>query len=166
MVKVEQLAAATFAPFGHVARAGEPTHKLIRDNKVKLSKSPAVFRHGDEAVDLALDFYEVQPERAPVRITQAERHEHSAQMFVPMSVTDYLVVVWDNNPCEGGRPHAFLGGPGDVVIYHPGVWHHGIMVIGKPGLFASTMWRTRNGRDVEFTDLPAPLEILVSGSGG
>lgn len=161
MIKVRRLDPAGFAPFGHVARSGEGTTKSIRADTVLLSKSSAVFRHDEAAVDLALDFYDVQPEKDIVRIVQAERHEHSSQMFVPMAVENYLVVVWDGDPRAGGTPAAFLGGPADVVIYHPGVWHHGIVAIGGRGLLASTMWRTRGGRDVEFIDLPAPLDIAV-----
>lgn len=164
MIRVQRLEPAGFANFGHVARSGEGVTKSIRADTVLLTKSPTIFRHDEIATDLALDFYDVQPEKDIVRITQAERHAHSAQMFVPMAVENYLVVVWDDDPRTGGRPSAFLGGPRDAVIYHPGVWHHGIIAIGGRGLLASTMWRTRGGTDVEFIDLPAPLEFTVGRS--
>lgn len=165
MIEVQRLEAAGFAPFGHVARSGEGTARSIRADTVLLTKSSTVFHHDEAAVDLALDFYDVQPEKDMIRIVQAERHEHSSQMFVPMAVENYLVVVWNGDPREGGAPCAFLGGPEDVVIYHPGIWHHGIIAIGSRGLLASTMWRTRGGRDVEFIDLPAPLEFALPRAG-
>lgn len=161
MIRVQRLEPAGFAEFGHVARSGEGVTRSIRADTVLLSKSSTEFGHDEAAIDLALDFYDVQPEKDVVRIVQAERHAHSSQMFVPMAVESYLVVVWDGDPRAGGRPSAFLGGPRDVVIYHPGVWHHGIIAIGGRGLLASTMWRTRGGTDVEFVDLPAPLEFAV-----
>jgi len=160
VLKLQQLEAASFGEFGLVLRRGEGATKSIRGGTVVLTKTPAAFQHDESAVDLALDFYEVAPEGGSVRLLQAERHVHSSQMFVPMAVDRYLVVVWDDDPRSGGKPSAFLGGPDDVVVYYPGVWHHGIMALGGQALLASTMWRTRGGSDVEFVDLPSPLEIL------
>lgn len=160
MIAVRQLNSANFAPYGHVACAGQGITKSIRADTVLLTKSPSVFQHDAEALDLALDFYDVQPEGDVVRINQAERHEHSSQMFVPMSVTRYLVIVWEGHPHESAA-HGFIGGPKDVVIYNPGVWHHGIIALDGPGHFASTMWRTRGGTDVEFLPLEAMLETRL-----
>lgn len=164
MARIQRLTSTNFASFGHVARTGEGSIKSIRADSVILTKSPAIFHHDDQAIDLALDFYDVQPEIGSVRIVQAERHVHSSQMFVPMAVAHYLVIVWSGHPAEGAPASAFLGGPEDVVIYDPGVWHHGIIAVGERGLLASTMWRTRGGTDVEFLQLPAALEFDLRGS--
>lgn len=158
---IERLTQLAFAPFGNVARSEQGTTKSIRDGSVLLTKSPASFSHSDEAVDLSLDFYDVQPEGKIIHLVQAERHEHSSQMFIPISVKRYLVVVWPDDPREGSEAEAFLGMPGDVVIYNPGIWHHGIIALDERGLFASTMWRTRGGRDVEFVALPTPVDIAT-----
>jgi ureidoglycolate lyase len=160
-MRVRPLTAASFKAFGHVARSGEGAVKSIRADTVLLTKSPAVFEHDADAPDHALDFYDVQPAGETIRVVQAERHEHSAQMFIPMAVDRYLVIVWDADPRQGGEASAFLGGPEDIVIYQPGIWHHGIIAVGERGLFASTMWRTRGGRDVEFVDLPSPLVLSL-----
>lgn len=160
-MRIQPLTASSFQPFGYVGRSGEGEVKSIRADTVLLTKTPVAYEHDTQALDLALDFYDVKPAGEQLSIVQAERHEHSAQMFVPMSVDRYLVIVWDGDPREGGKPSAFLGGPEDVVVYHPGIWHHGIIAVGERGLFASTMWRTRGGRDVEFIDLPAALELSL-----
>src|SRR5690606_15697392 len=97
-----------------------------------------------------------------VTMVQAERHEHSCQAFIPMAVESYLVAVWRDHPASGVRPELFVGGPRDVVIYNPGIWHHGMMALGGRALFASTMWRTRGGVDAEFFQLPAAIELDVS----
>ncbi len=163
MIALQQLNSASFSAFGHVARSRQGLTRSIRADTVLLTKSPAMFHHDAEAVDLALDFYDVQPEGDVLRIGQAERHEHSSQMFVPMSVERYLVIVWEGHPHRSAA-HGFIGGPDDVVIYNPGVWHHGIIAIGGRGVFASAMWRTRGGRDVEFLNLESVLETSLDGA--
>lgn len=159
MIQFERLTEDSFSEFGYVGRSGAGITKAIRDGSVLLSKSPAALSHDETALDLALDFYDVQPAADPMQISIAERHEHSSQMFVPMSGQHYLVIVWDDHPAQGGKVRAFVGAPDDVVIYKPGVWHHGIISLDRQGLFASTMWRTRGGTDVEFLQIPEPFAL-------
>ncbi len=159
MILPERLTNESFTEFGHVARAGKGIVRSIRDGAVELTRSAAAFAHDAQASDLALDFYDVRPAEGLLTITQAERHEHTSQMFVPMAVKNYLVVVWEGHPSAGARARAFVAGPEDVVIYSPGVWHHGIIALGERGLLASTMWRTRGGTDVEFLQLPGPVAV-------
>ena len=58
MIELETLSAETFRPFGQVAQPGLGQVKEIRDGTVRLTRSPALLDRDDEAVDLALDFYE------------------------------------------------------------------------------------------------------------
>lgn len=159
MINFERLSQDNFQQFGYVGRSGDGITKNIRDGSVLLSKSPAALTHDEHALDLALEFYDVQCASDPMQISVAERHEHSSQMFVPMSGQHYLVIVWDDHPSEAARVRAFVGAPDDVVIYKPGIWHHGIISLDRQGLFASTMWRTRGGRDVEFLQIPQPFAL-------
>ena len=164
MSGILRLTSEAFAEFGHIGRAGEGVTKSIRGGTALLTRSPAMFAHDALAVDLALDFYEVQAEAEVLRAAEAERHPHSAQMFVPMSVDRYLVVVWKEHPERSPSPSVFVAGPRDVVVYKPGVWHHGIIAVAGDALFASAMWRTRGGTDAEFLTLPAPLDIDLRGA--
>lgn len=152
-----------FRPYGHVERAGDGIVKTIRNGGAVLTKSPVPFEHDDLVPDHALEFYQVRAEGATLTAVQAERHPHSSQMFVPISVENYLVLVWKDHPETGVVPEAFVAGPEDVVIYRPGVWHHGIIALGRDGLFASTMWKTRGGMDTEFLQLPEPETFDLGG---
>lgn len=163
MIQTRRLDPAVFAAFGHVARSGDGLTRSIRAGKVQLARSPARFHHDAAAADLSLDFYDVAPDTVPFRAEQAERHPFSAQMFIPMQAVAYLVIVWDGDPRAGAGALAFVGGPQDVVIYNPGVWHHGIVALESRALFASAMWRTDGGQDVEFATLAQPLEVAVDG---
>ncbi|PVH29389.1 ureidoglycolate lyase [Pararhodobacter oceanensis] len=160
MIPFQPLTSESFAPYGHVAGDRQGVTKSIRGGAVCLTKSPAVFRHDPEATEFALDFYDVEAASSALRITQAERHPHSAQMFVPMFVASYLVIVWEGHP-DASAARGFIGGPEDLVIYHPGVWHHGIIALGTRGRFASTMWRVPGGSDVEFLTLETALHAQV-----
>lgn len=163
MPVLERISAQGFAPFGHLARPGEGLVKSIRDGGVVLTKTVAQLARDAHGIDLALDFYQVSPERDRLELVQAERHPHSAQVFIPMSADRYLVVVWPDHP-DASKPRAFLAGPQDVVIYNPGVWHHGIVALGREALFASAMWRTRGRVDAEFHALARPLDIDLAGA--
>lgn len=162
MPAIERISAHGFAPYGHLARPGEGLVKSIREGAAILTKAPGNMRHDDEGVDLALDFYQVRPEPGRIEVAQAERHPHSSQMFIPMSVDRYMVVVWPGQP-DSGDARAFLAGPEDVVIYNPGVWHAAILTLGREGLFASAMWRTRGGTDAEFLRLARPIGFDPAG---
>ena len=163
MPSIERISAPGFAPFGHLARAGEGLVKSIRNGGAVLTKTAAALDRDGHGVDFALDFYQVRPEGDRLEAVQAERHPHSAQVFIPMSAERYLVVVWPDHP-DASAPRAFLAGPQDVVIYSPGVWHHGIVALGREALFASAMWRTRGGVDAEFHALAQPLDIDLAGA--
>lgn len=163
MTHLERISASAFAPFGHLARAGDGLVKSIRDGGAMLTRTPTRMLHDDHGVDFALDFYEVRPEGARLAVRQAERHPHSAQVFIPMEAERYLVVVWPGHP-DAGAPRAFLAGPRDVVIYHPGTWHHGLVALDRDALFASAMWRTRGGVDAEFHTLADPFDLELEGA--
>ncbi|MCA1336786.1 ureidoglycolate lyase [Pseudooceanicola marinus] len=154
----QPLTPEAFAPHGDVARPGMGAVKMIRAGQVRLSKTEATFPHDPAAHATALDFYEVEPSVAPMRATMVERHPFSTQMFCPMEAGRWLVAVWPDGP--EGAPEAFVAGPGDVVTYRPGLWHHGIVALDRPATFASLMWKTADGQgDTEFLELPAPVLI-------
>ena len=163
MPAIERISAQGFAPFGHLAQPGEGLVKSIRNGGAVLTKTAAELARDEHGLDFALDFYQVRPEGDRLEAVQAERHPHSAQIFIPMSAERYLVVVWPDHP-DASAARAFLAGPEDVVIYRPGVWHHGIVALGRDTLFASAMWRTRGGVDAEFHALAHPLGIELAGA--
>ena len=112
------------------------------------------------AIDgLALQFHlnHVAASTLPNSLTQVERHPHSAQVFLPVDVSRYLVVVMpsasDGSP-DVSRACCFEL-PGTVgVIYRRDVWHAGMMVLDRPGSFAVLMSRGAQDDDV-FLPIPA-----------
>jgi len=159
VIHAQEISPAAFAPFGRLARSGAGELKRIRDNRVLLTRTDTEFPRDELARDFALDFYEVPAEAHPLRMTVAERHPHSCQIFVPVTARRYLVVVWPAKPAPGATPEAFVAGARDVIVYNPGVWHHGIVALDNEATFASAMWRAPEGRDTEFCELPEPLSV-------
>lgn len=100
----------------------------------------------------------------PFRVTQLERHPRSAQTFMPMLESRFLVVVAP--PSRGDAPdldalRAFVAGPGQGIAYRAGTWHHGMVVLDAPGQFAVMMGMAGTEPETELWDLPAPLEVVA-----
>ncbi len=104
----------------------------------------------------------LSPATLPYGIDKLERHPYSAQLFFPLDVSSYVVVV-ASTAVDGGpnitEAHAFLA-PGNVgVVYAPGVWHAGATVLERRGSFGVLMSRNDSGDDEEFVALASPLQI-------
>jgi ureidoglycolate lyase len=95
-------------------------------------------------------------------IDTLEQHPHSAQIFLPLDVARYLIVVAPSD--ELGNPdlahsEAFLA-PGNVgIVYRPGVWHAGAAVLDRPGSFGVLMWRNDTADDEVFRQLSTSLRV-------
>jgi len=102
----------------------------------------------------------VTPSEFPVRVDQVEHHPHTAQVFLPIGVSRYLVTVMPSDdsgaPDPSGTRSFVLPGTSGVA-YRAGVWHTGITVLDTAGSFAVLMWRGAADDDV-FADI-GPLEI-------
>ncbi|MEW5423237.1 ureidoglycolate lyase [Amorphus sp. 3PC139-8] len=159
MIEAKALTPEAFAPFGQVLQNGVGTVKAIRDGSVTLTKTATRCVHDATADNFAIDFYEAAPEAGRLTMTQAEQHPHSAQLFVPLNANRYLVVVWESEPGDRSVPQAFLAGGRDLVVYNPGVWHHGIVALDRQTLFVSAMWKTPDGTDTVFRTLQRPFEV-------
>ncbi len=150
--------AAGFAPFGVFidmpARAG-----ARRPYSEWLAPVPG----------LALQFHtnRVPPSRLPLTIGRVERHPHAAQVFLPLSVSRYVVTVLpsllDGQP-DVSQALAFVL-PGTLgVVYRAGVWHAGITPLDAEASFAVLMWRGAADDDV-FASVP-PLAVLPPAAAG
>ena len=113
---------------------------------------------------LALQFHtnSVAVSEGPISLDRMERHPHSAQVFVPMAVSRYLVTVMpaalDGAPDPAGILCMVL--PGTVgVIYRKNVWHSGVTVLDTDGSFAVLMLRGAPDDDV-FAPV-GPLSLMA-----
>jgi ureidoglycolate lyase len=100
--------------------------------------------------------------RFPVVAESMEKHPCSSQLFVPMKVERYLVVVapgTDAPELDGLK--AFVAVPGQGVIYGPGVWHMPLIVFGTPAEFVMFVWEDGTPEDCVVAKLGEPVEITM-----
>lgn len=104
----------------------------------------------------------VPPSAAIPRVVQVERHPHAAQLFVPVGVTRYLVLVMPSDRSGAPDPsgtRAFVVPGTTGVAYRPGTWHAGIAALDEGGSFFVAMWRGGDDDDV-FASVP-PIDVEV-----
>lgn len=108
---------------------------------------------------LLLQFHtnRVAPSPLPLVLDRVECHPHAPQVFLPLTVTRYVVTVLSSD--TGGRPdpasaRAFLMPPTLGVVYRAGTWHAGITVLDEEASFAVLMWRGGDDDDV-FAAIPS-----------
>lgn len=157
MTRRLQLAPLTreaFAPFGDVIDPPEPGARIALT---------ATLSAIDGAVQPRLSFNNAPAFALPLVATEMERHNRSAQCFVPMDVARWVVLV---TPDRGGRPDAaalrgFLARGDQAVNYHRSTWHHPLRTLDRPGRFAVLMWTTGSKPDdEEWATLPEPVDLV------
>jgi len=101
--------------------------------------------------------------RFPVVAESMEKHPCSSQLFVPMKVERYLVVVapGDDKPdIEGLR--AFMAMPGQGVVYAANVWHMPLITFGTDRAeFVMFVWEDGTPDDCVVAKLSERVEIAI-----
>ena len=99
----------------------------------------------------------------PCLIPRLERHPHSAQIFVPLAVSRYLIVVAPslaNGQPDLDRLQSFVAPGNQGIIYRANTWHAGATSLDGDGHFAVSMWRNDRDDD-EFLPLSEELQIDI-----
>jgi len=102
------------------------------------------------------------PAALPFSTQIMERHRQSQQIFIPLRISRFLVIVAPNDGAPTPRLEravAFIGREGQALNYRAGTWHHPFTVLDREAEYASLMFRDGGPLDEEFVDLPRPLLI-------
>jgi ureidoglycolate lyase len=147
------LTAADFAPYGEVFVApGEGRENTDWDIP------------GFDRAKLRLSLSRRAPATLPFSTQIMERHSRSQQIFIPLQIGRFLVIVAANDGApmpKLERAVAFIGQAGQALNYRVGTWHHPFTVLDREAEYASLMFRDGGPLDEEFVDLPRPLLITV-----
>lgn len=154
-IRLEPLTEAAMAPFGAVikppARPGDRNSFTSWLGSKRIGMTPRLHINLVSAATL------------PCPIDKLERHPHTAQIFIPLEVARYIVVVAPDATAGGPdmtRLQALLA-PGNLgVLYRQGVWHAGAIVLDRPGSFGVLMWRNDSSDDEEFVQLEHAIELV------
>lgn len=153
-VVAQHLTPSRFAPFGTVIEhAGRERRHIIE----------AAFDGDGQAPTRRLWVSHVPaPATLPLRLQAMERHPHSAQFFIPLETTGYLVAVCPALP--DGAPdlralQAFVAGPHQGVLYGRNVWHHPMVALDGPAFFVVSMAQGCADDDV-LAGIGTPVTVL------
>lgn len=152
-VRIEPFSAEAFAPYGHAFDAPE-ADKARTDRRV-----PLVNARPHAAANLAAVRASVIA--LPAVVTPFERHVHSSQLFVPLDVESYLVLVapgGDEGP-DLTKVRAFRVPGTTAICYAPRTWHAGMRVLGGRGTFAMHVHEDGTAEDTDFRD----VSVTVTG---
>jgi len=154
-LKPRPLSADSFAPYGHVVAMP------ARPDRIYFG---ALMENRRPQAGLGLSFTRMKGVALPFRLTLFERHEFSAQAFLPMESTRYLVTVC---PDDGqGRPdpqhaEAFIAEADQGVIYGAGIWHHPMTALSPEGRFTIVMWANGDAADEELVPLDLAMQVAA-----
>ena len=141
-----------FAPYGQVLMA-------VGDDSQRQEFAASLKNHRMQAT-LNMAFLLSKPSSPPWHIHTLERHPYSAQSFVPVQGTRYLVAVCASRP--DGQPDlaslsVFVAEGTQAVNYYPNVWHVPHMVLDGPGMFIMLRWDCGNPDDTEYVPVEPPI---------
>lgn len=165
-LRATALEPAVFAPFGQVIGAGLRDAKAANQGTaVRFDRSADLQNLRDDA-SANLAVFRSTPVSLPFRVRLLEKHPRSTQLFAPMRVARYLVMVAPT--LTSGAPdvralRVFEAGPGLGVNYAPGVWHHPILALDAPAEFLMLAWENGSPDDCVEHWFDPSLELFVVG---
>lgn len=160
---LQPLTAEAFRRFGRVMDP-EPVYTVNRGHADRTDLLTRL-AHRETAPQLCLSHFDVRPMALPATIAALEAHPFSAQVFLPVGPSRPVVVVAlsdaDGEP-DPATLQAFIGAPGQAILYDPGVWHAGLTTAGEPGQFLMAMWRG-DRPDTRIVPLARPVVVDLVG---
>lgn len=151
-IEARPLTAAAFAAYGRViepAGAGRSVNLGTAERYDWLAKLENRRQHAR----LNVAFFRCAPQALPLEVGLLERHPGSTQLFVPMALTPFLVVV------EGGDGLAAFIGRGQGIAYAPGVWHAPLMAIGEALDLTMLIYEDVSAGDTHLRELAEPCVV-------
>jgi ureidoglycolate lyase len=98
----------------------------------------------------------------PLHVERFERHPRSAQIFIPLDVARYIVIVVPEDDAGCPQVHAATGMivPGDRgIVLRKGAWHAAATVLDRTGSFFVLQYIIDSPADDEFRTLVEPLVV-------
>lgn len=162
-LRAQPLTPDAFAPFGRVVSAGlQPGSSANQGTAVRFDFCADLRSTRPEARPNLTVFRSVA-KALPFEVKLLERHPCSTQVFLPMVISRYLVVVAPN-AADGGpdleRLVAFTCLPGQGVEYGVGTWHHPMVALDAPGELAMFVWEDGSALDCEVRPLGRAFTVV------
>lgn len=136
-IACQSVTAENFARFGRVVDAGGATPEFINEGTTKRFADLASFDPGVQTASPVIGIYLANARTFPLRLTKLERHRQASQVFIPLGMHRFVVVVAPGlDTPDWEQLRAFLTGPGQGISLHRGTWHHGLVALNDADRFA------------------------------
>jgi ureidoglycolate lyase len=134
-LRPEPLTRAVFAAFGDVIEAGNVFDVINSGTTQQYRKLTEVDVSADGG-QTQVSLYRVVPYELPLVIKLLERHPLSSQLFMPLDVAPFLVVVAPpGERVDRASVRAFVTNGAQGVNYRRGTWHHPVIALRNPAQF-------------------------------
>ncbi|MEZ5592158.1 MAG: ureidoglycolate lyase [Gammaproteobacteria bacterium] len=162
-IHLHPLTAAAFLPFGQVIAAGCGVSSSANGGNAERFDALATLTHAPVATAPTMAVYRAQPMSLPFTIQLLERHPHSSQAFIPMTVEQFIVITalpTAQGDADLDTLKAFIGERGQGINYRPGIWHYPIVVLHQQADLLMFMWEAETDNCI-FQNLPQPITITA-----
>lgn len=135
-ISCQPLTAEGFSRFGLVIDPNGVEPELINDGTTKRFSDLAALDLNTDAAKPRIGIYASRARSFPLQIAKLERHRQSSQVFVPLGMHRFALVVapGDDAPDLEGIV-AFVTFPGQGISLHRGTWHHSLIALGDGDRF-------------------------------
>ncbi|MFU8883168.1 MAG: ureidoglycolate lyase [Rhodobacterales bacterium] len=157
-VKARPLTAQDFAPYGEVLETGGAPDRIINQGFCGRWHDRATLDFGPGG-RAGISIFKAEPRALPYKLDLLERHPEGSQAFIPMSMTEWLVIVATGQDSIPGQISAFIAAPGQGINLHRGTWHGVLTPLHAPGLFAVI---DRIGDTANLQEYPLEVPCIIT----
>jgi ureidoglycolate lyase len=152
-LSTQPFSAAAYKPYGNAIGADEEASFVLANmgRAKRYNFLSDVENLRPDSAKLNLCVFRCSVIKLPLQVELLEKHQHSTQVFLPMSKTSkYLAIV-----CLGGNEpdlstlSAFIVEGAQGISYHPGVWHYPMAALEEEIDFACLVWEDQTKEDCE-----------------
>lgn len=122
-----------FAPFGDVIEVSGAPDKIINQGLCGRHNDLAQLDFGDGRAGISL--FDAQARHLPYTVDMMERHPEGSQAFIPVSGTQMLVIVAEDDDGKPLNLRAFISQSGQSINIHRNVWHGVLAPLDQSGQF-------------------------------
>jgi ureidoglycolate lyase len=154
---ISPLTAEAFAPFGDVIQAQSSNTFPINEGQAQRFHDLATVDVSTEGGRPLISWVRSAPTQFPLKIRLVERHPLGSQAFIPLGNYPFLIVVALTNARDlPDKLHAFISNGQQGINYHPGVWHHPLIVFDHTTDFL-VVDRGGSGKNCDVVELDGHL---------
>jgi ureidoglycolate lyase len=136
-IACKPLTLQNFSSFGQVIDPAGVVPETINEGTSKRYSDLAALDLNTDAARPKMSVYVSHARHFPLQISKLERHVQSSQVFIPLGMHRFaLVVALGGDTPDAASMTAFLTSPGQSICLHRGTWHHSLLALGDGDRFA------------------------------